>query len=234
MILCLETATSICSVALCDRNSTVALRESGGDRSHASQLTVFIKDLLKNTGVRAAELEAVAVSKGPGSYTGLRIGVSAGKGIAYAASVPLISIDTTFSMFLGFKEIAGKKYDILPGDLFCPALDARRMEIYYSVYNAGGKSVKDIRAEIIDRNSFNDLPVNARLFIFGDGAAKCREVIERDKALFDDTLRMSASFMREAAYDALDRKRFEDVAYFEPFYLKDFLATKPVKNILGK
>lgn len=234
MILCLETATPICSVALCDRNSTVALRESGEERSHASQLTVFIEDLLKKTGVRAAELEAVAVSKGPGSYTGLRIGVSAGKGIAYAASLPLISIDTTFTMLLGFREIAGNKYDILSDDLFCPALDARRMEIYYSVYNAAGKTVKEIRAEIIDQNSLNDLPVNARLFIFGDGAAKCREVIERDKTVFDDTLKMSASFMREAAYEALDRKRFEDVAYFEPFYLKDFLATKPAKNILGK
>lgn len=234
MILCLETATSICSVALCDRNSTVALRESGEERSHASQLTVFIEDLLNKTGLRAAELEAVAVSKGPGSYTGLRIGVSAGKGIAYAASLPLISIDTTFTMLLGFREIAGNKYDILSDDLFCPALDARRMEIYYSVYDAAGKTVKEIRAEIIDQNSLNDLPVNARLFIFGDGAAKCREVIERDKTVFDDTLKMSASFMREAAYEALDRKRFEDVAYFEPFYLKDFLATKPIKNILGR
>jgi tRNA threonylcarbamoyladenosine biosynthesis protein TsaB len=137
-------------------------------------------------------------------------------------------------MFLGFKEIAENKYNILSDDLFCPALDARRMEIYYSVYDAGGKTVKGIRAEIIDRNSLNDLPVNARLFIFGDGAAKCRGVIERGKTVFDDTFRMSASFMREAAYKALDTKRFEDVAYFEPFYLKDFLATKPVKNILGK
>lgn len=234
MILCLETATPICSVALCDRNNIVALRESGEERSHASQLTVFIEDILKKTGVRAAELEAVAVSKGPGSYTGLRIGVSAGKGIAYAASVPLISIDTTFSMFLGFKEIAGDKYNILPDDRFCPALDARRMEIYYSVFDAGGKTVKEISAGIIDQNSFNDLPVNARLFIFGDGASKCREIISRDETVFVDTFKISASFMRKAAYDALDKKRFEDVAYFEPFYLKDFLATKPVKNILGK
>jgi len=234
MILCLETATPTCSVALCDRNGIVELREGGEERSHASRLTVFIEDVLKKTGVRASELEAVAVSKGPGSYTGLRIGVSTGKGIAYAASIPLISIDTTFTMFLGFREIAAHKYDILPDDLFCPALDARRMEIYYSVYSADGKTVKEIRAEIVEKGFLKDLPVNARLFIFGDGASKCSEIIERENTIFDDSLRMSASFMREAAYEALDRKQFEDVAYFEPFYLKDFLATKPVKNILGQ
>ncbi len=112
MILCLETATPICSVALCDRNGIVALKESGEDRSHASRLTVFINDVLKEAGIKAGSLEAVAVSKGPGSYTGLRIGVSAGKGIAYAASVPLISIDTTLSMFLGFSSVAEKEYGI--------------------------------------------------------------------------------------------------------------------------
>jgi tRNA threonylcarbamoyladenosine biosynthesis protein TsaB len=234
MILCLETATSLCSAALCDRNGIVALKESGEDRSHASRLTVFINDILKEAGIKADNLEAVAVSKGPGSYTGLRIGVSTGKGIAYAASVPLISVDTTFSMFLGFHSAAKKKYDIRQNDLFCPALDARRMEIYYSVFDAAGNTVKGICAEIVDRNFLSETGAGERIFVFGEGAAKCREVMERKNVVFEDGFMISAAFMKAAAYDALDNKRFEDVAYFEPFYLKDFLTSRPVKNILGK
>lgn len=234
MILCLETATSLCSVALCDRNGIVALKESGEDRSHATRLTVFIDDVLKEAGIKAGGLEAVAVSKGPGSFTGLRIGVSTGKGIAYAASIPLISVDTTLSMFLGFSSAAAKEYDIKQNDLFCPALDARRMEIYYSVFDAAGTTIKGISAEIIDRNFLMDLNGSKRIFVFGDGSAKCRDVMERNNVVFDDRFLVSAAFMKSAVYHALDNKRFEDVAYFEPFYLKDFLASRPVKNILGK
>ena len=234
MILCLETATSICSAALCDRNKIVALKESGEDRSHASRLTLFIEDILKEAGVKAISLEAVAVSKGPGSYTGLRIGVSTGKGIAYAASVPLISVDTTLSMFLGFSEKAKKKYDFRQTDLFCPALDARRMEIYYSVFDLSGNPVKGISAEIVGMDFLSAFQPDRRIFIFGDGTAKCSEVMVRKNVVFDSDFKMSAAFMRSAAYNSLDNKRFEDVAYFEPFYLKDFLTTKPVKNITGK
>jgi tRNA threonylcarbamoyladenosine biosynthesis protein TsaB len=234
MILCLETATPLCSVALCDRNGVVALKESSEGRSHASQLTPFIDELLKKVGIKADELDAIAVSKGPGSYTGLRIGVSTGKGIAYAASTPLISVDTTLLMFHGFSAIANKKYDILQSDLFCPALDARRMEIYYSVYDAEGNTVKSVRAEIIDDNSMRDIPESSRIFIFGDGAAKCREVMKRRNVIFDDDFFISAAFMCSPAYKAFDNNRFEDVAYFEPFYLKDFLTSKPLKNILRK
>jgi len=234
MILCLETATSFCSVALCDRKGIVALKESGEGRSHASEITVFVDRILKDSVIKAYQLEAVAVSKGPGSYTGLRIGVSAGKGIAYAVSIPLISIDTTLSMYLGFSETAREKYGITQTDLFCPALDARRMEIYYSVFDASGRIVKPVRAEIIDSNFLSDLPPSSRIFIFGDGSAKCSGVVRRDNIYVENDFRISAAFMRTAAYEAFDNKRFEDVAYFEPFYLKDFLTSKPVKNILGK
>jgi len=234
MILCLETATPICSVALCDRNGIVALKESGEDRSHAFRLTLFIENILKEAGVKAGSLEAVAVSKGPGSYTGLRIGVSTGKGIAYAASIPLISVDTTLSMFLGFFPDAEKKYDIKPTDLFCPSLDARRMEIYYSVLDISGNTIKGISAEIVDREFLIAFQPDRRIFIFGDGAAKCSDVMVRKDVVFTGDFKISAAFMKSAAYNALDNKRFEDVAYFEPFYLKDFLTTKPVKNITGK
>jgi tRNA threonylcarbamoyladenosine biosynthesis protein TsaB len=234
MILCLETATPICSVALCDRNRIVALRESGEDRSHASRLTVFINEVLKQAGIKADDLEAVAVSKGPGSYTGLRIGVSVGKGIAYASSVPLISIETTLSMFLGFTAMVKDKYGISQTDLFCPALDARRMEIYYSVYDVTGRTVINIRTGIVDKDFMSDIPVSSRIFIFGDGSSKCRGVVKRNNIIIEETFRISASFMSSAAYKAIDDNRFEDVAYFEPFYLKDFLTSKPVKNILGQ
>lgn len=234
MILCLETATMLCSVALCDKSGAVALRESNEEKSHASLLTVFIGELLKESGIKAGDLEAVAVSKGPGSYTGLRIGVSVAKGIAFSVSIPLISVDTTLSMFHGFSAIAGEKYGITGTDLFCPALDARRMEIYYSVFDSHGRIVKSVRAEIMDHDSLSDLPGSSRIFIFGDGADKCREIIKRRNLIFADDFRISASFMQKPAFEALKNRRFEDVAYFEPFYLKDFLTSKPVKNILGK
>ena len=230
MIICLETATSLCSVALCDSNGLILLKESAEDRSHASELTVFIQELLKEAGIRAADLEAVAVSKGPGSYTGLRIGVSVAKGMAYAASIPLIGVDTTCSMFHGF---ISSKTDLNETDLFCPLLDARRMEVYYSVFDFSGNVIRNTRAEIMDRDSFNDLPGSSRIFFFGDGSAKCRDIIKRGNIIFDEDFRISASFMQKPAYESLNEHRYEDVAYFEPFYLKDFLTTKPVRNILG-
>ena len=234
MILCIETATGLCSAALCDTRGTVALKESSEGRSHASLLTVFIEEILTKTGTRASDLDAVAVSKGPGSYTGLRIGVSVAKGIAFASSIPLIAIDTTLSMFQGFSDIAGEKYGIRTNDLFCPALDARRMEIYYAVYDRMGNVIRNIRAEIMKENSFREFPESSRIFLFGDGASKCKDVISRKNIITDIDFVISASFMQKPAYEAYKNRRFEDVAYFEPFYLKDFLTSKPVKNVLGK
>lgn len=224
MIICLETATNLCSVALCNDAGVISLRESNDLKSHASMLTVFINDILKEAGIKARQLDAVAVSKGPGSYTGLRIGVSVAKGIAYAASIPLIGIDTTLSMFHG----ATRK-----SNLYCPMLDARRMEVYYAVYNSKGETVRNISAQIITEDIFNDIPSTEEILIFGDGASKCREVIKRPKIQFDDDFRISASHMYMPAIQSLRDRHFEDVAYFEPFYLKDFITSTPRKNILG-
>ncbi len=165
MIICLETSTAVCSVALCDSKGVVALKESDENKSHASQLTVFIGDLLRQAGIKPSGLEAVAVSKGPGSYTGLRIGVSAAKGIAYAASIPLIGIETTRSMFFGITEDIKHKYGLDSTSLFVPMLDARRMEVYYSVLNSEGRTVKDISAEIIHEDSFSEIPESVRMLI---------------------------------------------------------------------
>jgi tRNA threonylcarbamoyladenosine biosynthesis protein TsaB len=211
----------------------IAVRESDKGRSHASLLTVFIQDLLNETGIRTCDLEAVVVSKGPGSYTGLRIGVSAGKGIAYASSIPLIGIDTTLSMFYGFIEKNAGKYDFAPTDLFCPALDARRMEIYNSIFDVHGNIIRNIKAEIMDKNSFSEFPETSRIFLFGNGAGKCKDEITRKNIFYDGDFSVSASYMLKPAYEALNRHHFEDVAYFEPFYLKDFLISKPVKNLPG-
>ena len=231
MIICLETATNICSVALCDSAGVVSLRESSDIKSHASVLTVFIEEVLKEKGLRAHDLEAIAVSKGPGSYTGLRIGVSVAKGIAYAASIPLIGIETTLSMFWG---IAGnpdnqKKYE--SNSLYCPMLDARRMEVYYAIYDAKGNILKGISAEIISEATFSNIPDSQKIIIFGDGAAKCKELIKGTNIFFANEFRISASYMHIPVYQAFKSHDFEDVAYFEPFYLKDFITSKPRKNL---
>jgi tRNA threonylcarbamoyladenosine biosynthesis protein TsaB len=234
MIICLETATNLCSVALCNSAGVVSLRESNESKSHASMLTIFIEEILKENGIRAHDLNAIAVSKGPGSYTGLRIGVSVAKGIAYAASIPLIGIETTLSMFWG---ISGSREKIQESDtntLFCPMLDARRMEVYYAIYDASGKTVKEISAEIINEDSFINIPESHNIVFFGDGAEKCKDVIKQTNAKFADDFRISASFMHKPVFQSFNNHHFEDVAYFEPLYLKDFLTSKPRKNILGR
>ena len=232
MIICIETATNLCSVALCDSAGILSLKESNDLKSHASMLTLFIGEIFKETGVSASELDAVAVSKGPGSYTGLRIGVSVAKGIAYAASIPLIGIETMHSMFIGMSEKLKKEGRPDADTIFCPMLDARRMEVYYALYNASGTRIKDISAEIITGESFMSLPESNRIIFFGSGASKCREIIKRSGCEFVEDFAMSASHMHIPAFRAFESKQFEDVAYFEPFYLKDFITTTQRKNIL--
>jgi tRNA threonylcarbamoyladenosine biosynthesis protein TsaB len=166
MVICLETATNLCSVALCNSDGVISLRESNESKSHASMLTVFIDEIFKETGIMAHDLEAIAVSKGPGSYTGLRIGVSVAKGIAYAVSIPLIGIETTISMFRGICGNLNHCYGADNNTLFCPMLDARRMEIYYAIYDATGKPVKEISAEIITEDSFCNFPESQKIIFF--------------------------------------------------------------------
>ncbi len=233
MIICIETATNLCSVALCDSSGVLSLRESNDQRSHASMLTVYIGEILRETSVDTSDLEAVAVSKGPGSYTGLRIGVSVAKGIAFAASVPLIGIDTTYSMFMGMRERFLKEGNPERVPVFCPMLDARRMEVYYAMYDLSGNTIKEISAEIITEYSFSSVPDSQNIIFFGNGALKCKNVIKRKNSLFVDDFVMSAANMKNPAMQALESEHFEDIAYFEPFYLKDFITTTQRKNLLG-
>jgi tRNA threonylcarbamoyladenosine biosynthesis protein TsaB len=233
MILCLETATDLCSVALCDKSGVISLRESNESKSHATLLTVFIDEMLRETGIGATGLDAVAVSKGPGSYTGLRIGVSVAKGLAYATSVPLIAPETTLSMVHGL--LAGIHGDRLKdkNTLFCPMLDARRMEIYYAFYDSEGKTVKGISAEVINEDTFSTIPLSQEIVIFGDGAAKCMSIIKRPNITFAEDFKISASHMYKPVMQSFDNRHFEDLAYFEPLYLKDFITSQPRKNLFG-
>lgn len=233
MIICLETATSLCSVALCSNGGLVSLRESHDTKSHASLITVFIDEILKEQELKVKDLEAIAVSRGPGSYTGLRIGVSVAKGIAYASSIPLIAIDTTLSMFTGFKEKYISITENIENVLFCPMLDARRMEVYCAIYDYTGKTVNKISAEVITEESFSDIPESEKIIFFGNGADKCRDIIKRKNSYFDSEYVISASHMLTPVYRSFKNLSFQDIAYFEPFYLKDFITTKPGKSILG-
>ncbi len=233
MILCLETSTRLCSVTLCDRDGVIALMESEDSKSHASQLTLLAQEVIRSAGIAVGDLQAVAVSRGPGSYTGLRIGVSVAKGIAYGASIPLIAADTMLSMFHGISGYLTGNFDPGPAVHYVPMLDARRMEVYYTVFDPSGRIVKETAAEVITEESFSAFPDDMRIVFFGDGSDKCREVIRHPGAFFCSDFRISAAHMYLPVNLAFEEKRFEDVAYFEPFYLKDFIATKPVKNITG-
>ncbi len=233
MVICLETATNLCSVALCDSAGVISLRETNEQKTHASQLTVFIQELLTENNLHAADLEAVAVSKGPGSYTGLRIGVSVAKGIAYAVSIPLIGVDTLTSMFRGMRQKMISAHPGYEDAIFCPLLDARRMEVYYALYDFSGNLIKPVSAEIITKDTFSEIPENRKIILFGDGSEKCRGIINRGNILFESNFSVSASYMQGPVYEALQNKHFEDIAYFEPFYLKDFITTHSKKNILG-
>lgn len=226
MILCLETATPVCSVALNSACCTLAMRETEGQNAHSEKITNFIREVMEEAKIDYPQLDAVAVSQGPGSYTGLRIGVSTAKGICYAADLPLMAIDTLEAMAYGMKEKLASQ--IGPDDLLIPMIDARRMEVYASVFDANLNKINDTAALVIDEHSFEDLRKDHRLWLFGDGAPKLSKLFENQLNInIIDGFKPSAAYMKVLAERALQQQRFVDVAYFEPFYLKDFIAGKP-------
>ena len=238
MILCLETATSTCSVALNDGPKTLALRECQGQNAHSEKITIFIKEVMDAVGIGYSQLDAVAVSKGPGSYTGLRIGVSTAKGVCYAAGLPMLAVDTLEAMAYGMKARLGS--ELQHDDLLVPMIDARRMEVYCSVFDANLDKIRDTSAVVFDDgfqlSTFNSQLSTSHLWFFGDGAPKL-------KTLFNNNINIniindfspSAAYMAALADRALKAGDFVDVAYFEPFYLKDFVAAKPhVKGLVEK
>jgi tRNA threonylcarbamoyladenosine biosynthesis protein TsaB len=239
LILGIETATSVCSVALGENGRITAIRESTSPNAHSAVLTRFIEDLFRETGYPLQRIDAIAVSMGPGSYTGLRIGVAAAKGLCYALGKPLIAVPTLRAMAEGMRDVEhesrnkAEKSNIdnrtsTIDNLYCPMIDARRMEVYCAVYDETLTEIRETHAEIIDENSFSDLLSHLIIHFAGDGAAKCRDLFAGNPhAVFRDNFAVSARYLLPLAAERLEAGRFEDIAYFEPYYLKDFVPGKP-------
>jgi len=225
-ILLIETATQVCSVALSVNGETIFEKEEIGQNLHASNLTLFIEEVIKASGVKYSELDAIAISKGPGSYTGLRIGVSTAKGLCYALEKPLMAIATLEMMAAGFMA----KNPTYSG-LICPMIDARRMEVYTTIFDTHLNILEPTSAKIIDENSFNTFLNTSEITFIGDGAAKCAETLTHVNAKFNNENFNLAKYMSPLAIEAFKTSTFEDVAYFEPFYLKDFVVTQPKKKV---
>jgi tRNA threonylcarbamoyladenosine biosynthesis protein TsaB len=233
LILNIETSTEVCSVNLSQSGQLIAERESADGMDHSRLLTVYIDELILETGIPASGIDAVAVSKGPGSYTGLRIGVSVAKGLCYALDIPLIALGT---LDAAARFVAENLSKYLPDEvhmqepLICPMIDARRMEVYTALYNFKGEKIEPVSAKIIDENSFIKLLRDHRILFLGNGALKCRQALDHINALFTGPDKASARFMIKYAEEKYNNSQWEDVAYFEPFYLKDFIATVPRKD----
>lgn len=220
-ILNIETATKNCSVAIAKNGETILCKEIAEEGySHAEKLHVFIEEAIAKAGITVQDLTAVAVSQGPGSYTGLRIGVSAAKGLCFALNIPLIAVDTLQTLASQAKVSAGK---------IIPMLDARRMEVYSEIFNANLEVEREIQAEVITEDSFKD--ITETIYFVGDCAEKCKAVLTKENFIFlEDIKYPSASAMSKISFDKYQISDTVDVAYFEPYYLKDFMMAPPSKK----
>jgi len=231
-ILNIETSTEVCSVVLARDGHVIQCRENLSGQNHARLVTVLINEVLEAYDISVSQLDAVAVSGGPGSYTGLRIGVSVAKGICYASHLPLIAI-TSLEAMAHHVIHHSDKYRLPETEniLFCPMIDARRMEVYTSVYDRNCTQIRQIQADIIDHLSYLSYLDNNKVVFFGNGADKCLSTITHPNAIFVEGIITSANNMVPLAERDFTLQKFANVAYYEPFYLKDFIATIPVKNI---
>jgi len=233
LILNIESSTEVCSVSIAQNGQTLFKKESLEGLNHSRVLTVFIEELFKENNIAPKMLDAVAVSKGPGSYTGLRIGVSVAKGLCYGLNIPLISVNSL--EILGVYAAQNlEKYTFLNDEtqiLICPMIDARRMEVYTALYNSTGEEIRAVSAEIIDENFLSDLLETHEILFIGNGADKCKNLLTHKNVFFAEPRTTSAEFMQFTAEEKFSKKQFEDVAYFEPFYLKNFVATVPRNKV---
>ncbi|MBQ6953504.1 MAG: tRNA (adenosine(37)-N6)-threonylcarbamoyltransferase complex dimerization subunit type 1 TsaB [Bacteroidales bacterium] len=221
MILCIETSTAVLSVALARDGAVVCERVCTEPRSQAALTAPLVKEVLDAAGITAGECDAVCVSAGPGSYTGLRVGVSTAKGLAFGAGIPLLSMGTLDILVEGVEETPA---------MIVPMIDARRMEVYTAVYSAGGDRLTEVEARVIGPDAFAEYLEQGEVLFVGDGALKCQEVITHPNARFREAFPLARHMARRAQED-FDAGKFQDVAYFEPFYLKDFIATVSKKNL---
>jgi len=218
-ILCIETSTTNCSVSLSKKGETLVLKEDyNNNYSHAERLHLFIEEVINEAKITTKDLSAIAISKGPGSYTGLRIGVSAAKGLCFALEIPLISVSTL--------EVLADQIKINEG-IIITMLDARRMEVYSAVFDKHNNQIRETKAQVLDENSFKSYLNEGKVYFVGNGVQKSKEVITHENAFFIENKLPSSENMSKIAYDKYKKSDIEDVAYFEPFYLKDFIALKP-------
>ncbi|WP_299333810.1 tRNA (adenosine(37)-N6)-threonylcarbamoyltransferase complex dimerization subunit type 1 TsaB [uncultured Psychroserpens sp.] len=219
LILSIETSTTNCSVSLSKKGETLILKEDNNSNySHAESLHVFIDKVIASAEIKKEDIDAIAVSKGPGSYTGLRIGVSAAKGLSYALEIPLISVSTL--------EALAHQVNTQDG-VIIPMLDARRLEVYSAIYSSALKPLRAIEAQILDETSFSEYLKKGKVYFIGNGVEKTKDLIDHSNAIFIEGKLPSANQMSALAYAKYKKSDIEDVAYFEPFYLKDFIALKP-------
>ena len=220
-ILNIETATPNCSVSVAKDGKTIALKEDyDNGYSHAEKLHVYIDEVLKEVQIEKQQLDAIAVSKGPGSYTGLRIGVSAAKGLCFALDIPLIAVSTLEALAHQVKAENG---------LIIPMLDARRLEVYSEIFNSDYQEVRAIEAQVLDENSFSEYLKERKVYFIGNGVKKTMDLITNKNAVFIEEKLPSANQMSLLSFEAYKKSNIQDVAYFEPFYLKDFVAVKSKK-----
>ena len=222
-ILLIETSTSVLSVALSVDGTVVCERVCEEPRKQASLTAPLVKEVLDEAGLSARELDAVCVSSGPGSYTGLRVGVSTAKGVAFGAGIPLLSVGTLDILVSGVSGEGAPQFIV-------PMIDARRMEVYTAVYSSEGERLTPVEAKVIGPDAFQEYLEQGEVLFVGDGALKCREVIPSPNARFEEAHPL-ARHMAAAAQKAFEEEKFENLAYFEPFYLKDFVATVSKKNL---
>jgi tRNA threonylcarbamoyladenosine biosynthesis protein TsaB len=227
LILGIETATSICSVALVRDRKLLAMRESMGARDHSATLTTYIAEVFTETGFVYNQLDSIAVSMGPGSYTGLRIGVSSAKGLCYALDKPLIAVDTLKSLAWQALQNCKEQGKDMDDVLLVPMLDARRMEVYTAVFDRNLQLIEAVNAHIVNEDSFGSF-ADKKILYFGDGASKCKSIFElKNNFAFLENIELSAVAICMLAESEFRDHNFADLAYCEPFYLKDFIAGKP-------
>ncbi len=227
-ILAIETSTHVCSVALWKDGKELALKESTEQNAHSKMLTIMILDMLKESRLSGNNIDAVAVSKGPGSYTGLRIGVSVAKGICYGWSKPMIAVDTVKAQATCFI----RKHPDFKNNLLCPLFDARRMEVYTALYKNDLIEILPVQAMVIDETSFDTFLQKNKIIFFGTGAEKCKKILPHPNAIFISEIYPSSLGVASLAEEMFRQRKFVNVAYFEPYYLKEFIAGKPSKKVI--
>ena len=221
LLLNIETSTTLCSVSIAKEGKIIAVKEINEGYTHAENLHVFIEEVLKKSGKTPKDLNAIAVGGGPGSYTGLRIGVSAAKGLAFALQIPLIAVNTLQTMTAA--AISKNRSDLL----YCPMLDARRMEVYTAIFDSDLNTVKETSPQIISEDDLSFFNKGKAICFFGDGMPKCKDLLKKiPLSSFMDDITPSSSALAELAWQKHQKGQFEDVAYFEPFYLKNFMINK--------